>query len=309
MIEGAAAEWLAAHRDELNLRMMETLERYPHLSVPNFFTELGAILPALSASASLLNAAYDLVLLHLARTAFARTPALRRLLSEWAPQRLALLSAQPQLLAQLSNATENSPRPDEFVTALIALPELDAATLLQTGAVTAWRLGDPRIRTAALALLPALPARALLVAMGHADWPDTSAPMLAAQLQVDQWRVYFSAPPVSVTVPRLDVKGSVHLASLGDFSGFGGVFDTPPRLLVGEDPHLFKVRCRSQGFSVVADGFGAQIKPLLGTLPADEVSPPSDALTALTARGVAGQAHGHVLVLARRDSHRLEVLG
>lgn len=319
MIEGPAAQWLSAHRDALNLRLLETIKRYPRFSVPSFFAELAALLPALSSHSALLDAAYDLVALHLGRGAFSRVPALRRLLSEWAPPRATLLGTEPQLLAQLSNASENAMDPDRFVDTLLALPELDASVLLRVGAVIAWRLGDARVRTAALLVLPHLPARALLVAMGHGAWSDGDAPMLVAQLQADQWRVQLTTPPRQVTMPTLDVARSLRLAQLGDFTGFGGVFEVPPKLLRGEDPHLFLVRCGEQGFAVTADGFGACIRPLTGELPPDEsvdwhaqaqFEPDSlPAVKALQARGVQGQPHGHVLVVAREYSHRLEIFG
>lgn len=304
MIQGPAADWLAANRDKLNERMLTTIKRYPQFSVPNFFAELDAILPALATHAAVLDTAYDLVLLHVSRTTFTRMPALRRLFTEWLPVHLALAAAEPQLLAQLSNAIESS-WAEGFVDALLLLPELDAPTLLKTGAVLAWRLGDARVRTAAQQLFSQLPARALLVALGHEDWDDAHAPLLARQLEVDQWRVWLDEPVTEVRVPALAYDKLESLACIGDFTGFGGVFDTPPRLMFGDDPHLFFVRCADQGFAITADGYGSRIRPLSEVTPEiSSATPPSRMLA-----GYNWQTQGHVVICASRDSHRLMVFG
>ena len=236
-------------------------------------------------------------------------PALRRLFKEVVPKRLTLFAAQPQLAAQLSNATENALAPDIFIDTLLALPELDANTLLEAGAVIAWRLGDARVRTAALPLLARLPARAVLVALGHSDWPDSSAAVLVAQLQADAWRVHFSQPLTAVASPKLDYGTVSVLAHFGEFTGFGGVFDTPPRLLRGDDPHLFLVRCGGQGFAITADGFGAHIRGTSELAPDHTADPAPSIPPPPILAGYNWQVHAHVLIAASPISHRLSVLG
>src|SRR5262249_17326675 len=92
----------------------------------------------------------------------------------------------------LSNAVENlGPRGEDFVVGLsdfagrITTPD----DLLGAGALLAWRLGDARLRAAALDTAARLPPGITLAALGLPNHPEAEAPALLARLAADVWNV------------------------------------------------------------------------------------------------------------------------
>jgi hypothetical protein len=283
MISGPAAEWLSQRRADLNARFERARRRFPRLDPSVFAAELEVLLPALAEPApgsdDLLSATFDLVLLHVGRDAFASRPSLRVLIAEAFPKIRALLLQRPSSLpAALSNAVEaQGPRGLEFARAISAIaPGLGPDDLLNAGALLAWRLGDVRLRDAALAASSELPARAVLVGLDLSDWPDAAAPFAQAALLGDGW----SHPRSRVKAETLAGLGAASpqrieelstklrspppaplsrwtvSARIGDFSGFGGSFDTPPEVLDGGSRHHLFVRVGNTVYRVEADVFG-----------------------------------------------------
>ncbi|MBI3273172.1 MAG: hypothetical protein HYZ53_29550 [Planctomycetes bacterium] len=247
---------------------------------------------------ALLSAVYDLVLLHAGRQTLAprsgaeaaggsvgggTSPALGLLFREVFPAiRSRLLERPLELPAALSNAVENlGERGPAFARGIarVAACAPGADALLDAGAVLAWRLGEARLRRAALAAAARLPARAALEALGLGDWPDAAAPLALASLAADGWR-----HPRDVfsprTVERLPKCSHEELTALGarlapdadapleawapvgkagEFSGFGGEFAEPPLLLEAgaeSDRHRFWASAGEARFRIDADCFG-----------------------------------------------------
>lgn len=266
--------FLVTRRDELNVRFFRLAQRYPKLHPDLALLQLAEILPLHAGdepgAERLLSTIYDLVLLHVARDAFSRQPALATLLRatliEPSLRRLAL-EAPERLPAELSNAIENlGSKALAFVAQLGTLaaraPNVEA--LLLAGAVLAWRLGESRLRKVALAALSSLDPALWLTALGE-DRPAREAATVAAALQLEGWR--------TPSQPAGDVKeGYEIVARLGRFSGFGGVFDRPPELVVTDaddlgDRHHFHVQVGETIFRVEADCYGASLRPAIpGTL-------------------------------------------
>ncbi len=285
MITGPAALWLEARREELNHRFEQARRRHPSLAPERVLTALESILPPLAGGEdddAVLSAVYDLVLLHVARDAFAAQPALAVLLREAFPRLRPLLAQRPGFLpAALSNAVERmGPRGEDLARGLSAVgPRVSSAQqLLDAGALLAWRLGEARVREAALAAAGSLPGRAALEALGLVDWPEAAAPLAVAALRADAWASPREAVS-SETLQRVAAGAPLEplLASLGsrpaplagwrlvgragEFSGFGGTFDVPPLVLDGGDRHRFHVRCDDDFFLVEADCFGWRSQP------------------------------------------------
>jgi hypothetical protein len=194
-VSGAAADWLAGRRGELNQRFVRARRRFPKLAPDAVLALLADVLPPLAGpeagSAELLSSVFDLVLLHVGRDALATSTGLALLLRDVFPRARALLLARPASLpAQLSNAVENlGARGGELARALgriagrVARPE----ELLDAGALAAWRLGEARLRDAALAAGARLPPRAVLAALELDDWPPEAAALVVAALVEDAW--------------------------------------------------------------------------------------------------------------------------
>ena len=289
MIEGAAARWLASRREELNLRFARACRRHPGLASETVRGMLEATLPALAGDEpgadAVCTAVYELVLLHAGRGGFAAQPGIELLLREVFPRLRPQLLARPTSLpARLSNAVEKlGVRGVEMARGLGMLGPLlpDADALLEAGAVLAWRLGEARLRKAALAAAVRLPARALAIALELVDWPEAAAPLALVALTADAWQ-----PPsarVSAAALRAIAAGQADVATLattlgcppvaqpsrwqgvarlGDFAGFGGAFDRPPLVLDGGDRHRFYVRSGEAGFVLHADAYGCVCRPV-----------------------------------------------
>ena len=283
MVTGEAARWLEDRREELNQRFLLARRRFPALTPEEVLPVLATALPPLAeggGAGELLDAVYDLVLLHAGRDRFATHPGLKTLLEEAFPRLRKLLLREPRsLVPALSNAVENvGARGAEYARAIaIVGAELDdPALLLRAGAVLAWRLGEARLRESALGEAEALPARALLAALALEGWPASAAPLALAALRNDAWqppgervseralealaRSPEAAPQLAERLRKAPVPPLAEwrlVARVGDFSGLGGAFDVPPLLLEGSERHRLRVRCGDVWFAIDADAFGA----------------------------------------------------
>jgi hypothetical protein len=264
-------DWLAAKRQDLNKRFRLAQRRFSRLSAETVLPLCRELLPPLAGvgeagSAELLASVYELILLHAGRGTLAPegggSPALNELLRVTFPRLRPLLVARPSdLPAALSNAVENlGGRGLEMAR---GLRDLAAAgeDLLAAGAVLAWRLGEARLRTAALAQARRLAPAVAKLALGIATWPDEAVPRVLDGLEADGWRrpEEILAPTEAAAPARWRLA-----ALLGNFRGFDGHFDQPPLLLDPGDPrprHRFWVRSGAAQYRVDADVFGWVCRP------------------------------------------------
>jgi hypothetical protein len=271
-VQGPLRDWLAACREALNARFRQARRRFPRLDGDAVLALCAELLPPLAGddtgrSAALLDAVFDLILLHAGRGHLAPVgagggrPGLRRLLADAFPRLRPLLLARPRHLpGALSNAVENlGPRGVDFAAALAGLAAVVTSPdeLLDAGAVLAWRLGDARLRGGALDAAKRLPPRAALDALGLPALPAEAAPAVLAGLAADGW-----SPPGQT--PAAPAAGWRLAARVGEFVGFGGDFEGPPRLLDAggqETRHRFWVSSGGVNYRLDADVFGWVCRP------------------------------------------------
>jgi hypothetical protein len=342
LIAGPVRDWLAGMRAALNGRFRLAGRRFPALEADTVLGLCRELLPPLAGpdaagSADLLSAAFDLILLHAGRGTLAPgggQPGLGVLFREAFPILRPLLMARPGFLpGALSNAVENlGPRGPDFARGLIALaPRVGKPEeLLDAGAVLAWRLGDARLRGAALDRADRLPAPATLAALGVPDWPAQAAPLLLAGLRAHGWcrpaellspktlAGLATAEPAALDRLRQDLSAPPGRAPAGwrlagrpgNFRGFDGHFDRPPLLLDSPDapgPHRFVVRAGGEVFRIDADAFGWACAPCPPTdAPPARAQRPAGA--ALPARLTSLAARPGVLACTTADSFRVRVL-
>jgi hypothetical protein len=297
VITGAARDWLAVNREALNERFLVARRRFPKLDPRAVLTLCRELLPPLASggedgSSELLSGIYDLILLHAGRGTLApgggSLPGIGILLRETLPRLRRLLLMQPRDLAPaLSNAVENlGPHGLEFAGTLAAMADLlpDVEVLYDAGVVQAWRLGEARLRTQALARVRGLPPRVALMALGLVDWPEQAAPLVHAGLSADGW-----CPPekllagstlaglanqqpdrVQALVQQMaarPLEGASAWAlagRLGNFVGFDGHFEQPPLLLDAgsqSSRHRYWVQSGASRYRIDADVFGWVCRP------------------------------------------------
>ncbi|MFN7145918.1 MAG: hypothetical protein ACK4YP_19230, partial [Myxococcota bacterium] len=187
-------------------------------------------------------------------------------------------------------------------------------------AVLAWRLGEARLRVRALERARTLPAATVRAALDLPDGADV--PAVLDRLSADAW-----TDPLAPTD-----RAWRPVATLGGFSGFGGPFDAPPRLLDGGEPHVLHVTAAGRWYRVEADRYGQHVRPaadpglpvreprkpgffgkLLGAAgewagPDGTFHLPSGAVTLPEEAGLDTWVRvGRVLAVARRDSHFIRV--
>jgi hypothetical protein len=301
---------------------------------------LAATLPGLAGEEPgadpLCESVYDLILFHAGRGSFALRPGLDVLVRESFPRlRAHLLRRATSLPARLSNAVENLAEHDvEMARGLGTLGELveDTDVLLDAGALLAWRLGEARLREAALAAAERIPAKALLFALGLNEWPEQAAPLALLALSSDAWHTpteRLSAHTLrtlatgtgDVTSLRAKLLADSpegvpaqwqRVARLGDFAGLGGAFERPPLLLDGGDAYRFPVRSGDAFFLVYADVFGCVCRPTTDhglplAVPGQRGSH-AELDRRLVGEGVTSFVRlPHVLIVTYADSHRLHV--
>jgi hypothetical protein len=340
--EGPLYAWLTTQRQALNARFRQAQRRFPQLDAEATLAVLRELLPGLAADSTegtndLLSSLYDLILLHLGRGTLAPTggssPGIHALLAETFPRLRRLLLARPRSLpGALSNAVENlGPQGVAFAQGLGGLADTLATPdeLLDAGAVLAWRLGDARLRGKALEIAARLPPRVVLGALGLETWPEPAAPLLVAGLAADGWHrpEAFLGPATldrlatadaldklreQLVAPRTEPVASWVLAGrLGNFTGFDGHFDQPPRLLdAGSQAsrHRFWVRSGKTTYRLDADAFGwvCRLDGSVDFADADKRrGAPEHPLLADARSAIAADA---VRAFTRADSFRVRVL-
>ncbi|HYM00112.1 MAG TPA: hypothetical protein VEZ90_14260 [Blastocatellia bacterium] len=284
MISGAAARWLKSRREELNVRFARERRRYPALDPDRVLAQVGEIIPPFAGeepgSDELCLALFDLLLLHAGRDTLNTQPGINTLFRSTFPALRHLLLQSPDgLPGALCNAVERlGSRGSDFAVGIATAGKgLESPEkLLASGAVLAWRLGEARLRGRALQAAADLPRRVALDAFGLSDWPEQATPLAFALLEENGWqppRTRVSADILAgISAGRIEVAKLVNsvksstmpplqqwkvAASFGEFSGFGGSFDSPPVVLNGGGRHRFFVRSGAGFYQITADCFGS----------------------------------------------------
>jgi hypothetical protein len=259
------AEFLRAHRDELNQRFALARRRWPALDGDAFLGFLrdsagplcaatAAVLPA--SAERVARAAYEVGLELVGQRLMgpgARDVWIARGWRLLGAHAAALVGEEPEsLLVAISNAlhhlaTTPGARPGDFLAELERLAPrcADPAQLLAVGKVAGWRAGLAHFRSSALAVADTLPEPLALAAVGSSGpspWREVEA-----RLARDPWFDPQSDDPAAVQV----------MARVGGFRGFGGAFPVPPTVTSEDD--CFIVQSGTERWLLTADRHGATL--------------------------------------------------
>lgn len=257
------AEVLAAGRTQFNARVAEVRRRYPSFESGAFaaFLEgpVDQLVQIIAATAphrvtpvavAAFEVGLELVAQGLAGPG-SRNRAANLAWSQVMPRLVALLAAQPfDLLGTVTNAAlhvekTNGARLDEWLQLMAEMgPQASGMDILrQLGVVLAWRAGLAHFRAGAIDAANQLPEHLALNAFGAA--PGSNWLSVRRRLIGDPW-----------WAPGRIVEASGRLGfEVGQFSGFGGRFHSPPELRGCADG--FVVRSGNRFSFLVADAFGA----------------------------------------------------
>ncbi len=175
----------------------------------------------------------------------------------------ALLEAPREMIPGLANALHNtltvsSRAGEEWSRAYVELAELDLDrdALKLAGVLAAWRAGLAHYRAAALGRAASLPPAALFAALRiDAEQRSKLAPRLNEFLQrlaANPWTTpeNWLAPEREELVARIG----------GGFRGFGGVFASPPEIVVGADGLL--ASDADSAYRIFVDAYGWSIRTI-----------------------------------------------
>jgi hypothetical protein len=258
-MDTAFADFLRAHRGELNARFAMARRRLPALDGSAFGAFLlSAVGPLVEAvpereRSTVAHAAYD-VALELCGQRLAGAGARDGRVGEaWGAmlvpaaarigeQPEAVLGAAANALVQLASEPAARPQAWAEVMAEVAARASSLDEWLIAGQVAAWRAGLAHYRASALDAADRLPPPLALFLVGApagADWSK-----VRARLRADPWHL----PGEPASGPRV-------VARVGGFRGFGGLFAVPPSVAGGGD--RFLVASEEDAWVLFADAFGA----------------------------------------------------
>lgn len=257
MISTAFAAALAARRTSYNERMRAARQRHPALAQDVFLSFLDSHVGPLADAVApqqvdaVVGVCYDAALELVGRALVGPAAASSALGDAWRevlPRFASLLGEHPaDVVGLVSNAALNlaaipGARGAQWRAEMVAAAPLigDLAQLRVAGQVGAWRAGAAHYRRGALQACAALPD-ALALALLHAP-AGTRLDALAP----DPWW------------QGLDAYGQRE-RDIGAFTGFGGQFATPPEVRSADDGFL--VRAGERAFFLVADAYGAVLRP------------------------------------------------
>lgn len=287
MISAVFTAILKSGREEFNAQYALAKKQFPALEAESFSNFLRSTLDPLvvrvhstnpEAAVAVAQAGYEVGLELVAQRlvgAQARHPWIQQLWDEVLPGAEQHVTAAPrEVIGALSNAahqlgTVPGARPQDWLGILTRLAPLAESpeTFLKAGQVAAWRCGLAHYRESALAvadlLPPALALAALTVPERQGDETGSSQtageavaiwPEIRQRLQEGRWTRGLGNNgrgghgQLEPSTPRL-------MRRTGSFSGFGGLFPEPPRLVVAQDQ--IYVRSGAEGWLLTADAFGA----------------------------------------------------
>ncbi len=192
-------------------------------------------------------------------------------LPEFAPRLGECLAAAPHALFQapremipgLANALYNllsrsTSAGADWSRAYVELADLnlDRETLQLAGALAAWRAGLAHYREAALARAADLPAAALFAALRM-----TEAQRLRIAPRLGEFVSRLASNPWTTPENWLEPEREELVARIGGgFRGFGGVFASPPEILVGSDGVL--ASDSDSAYRIFVDAYGWSIRTI-----------------------------------------------
>ena len=261
------ARVLAENRSQCNARVTQAKHRYPGFDTEAFSVFLKtSVDPVIAAVDSFLPqrvqevglVAYDVALELVAQSLAgpgARNQWLDRVWGELVPHYAQLVAHQSRLvLATLSNAVLNiekvpGVRLEQWLQEMRHLAHhVDSVEKLQhLGKVLAWRSGAAHFRDSAITAASQLPPMLALAAVGATA--DSHWNSVKDQLLANPWW----SPEKSKT--ELALQG----ISVGQFTGFGGIFEVPPQVQACEEGFLVKSADRYS--FLMADVYGAILQP------------------------------------------------
>lgn len=273
----ALADVLERGRERFNARFAFARRQNRRLDPAQFAellrTDVAAIVDAVAAASpgdehAVGGVLYDVALDLLGRDLLgpaARTSGLEQVWRELLPRIPTLLAGAPsRVVAACSNAAFNLEAEGRAASPWIeTMSELagvcpDPETFLQVGQVVAWTSGLAHYRETALARWRELPRELKLRALGVAG-RRVSLPELEERLD----RPWFH--------PGDDADGLRVVARVGGFRGFGGVFLSPPEVVVRDG--LLYAYDHEFCWSIHADAFGTTLKRFAPDLPEGDPGP------------------------------------
>jgi hypothetical protein len=269
-LPAAFVEALAAQRDSLNARFAlrlrggsridaETFLRHLEQSVAPLIGQIHAVQP--DRSRAVVAALYDVSLDLFAASLLgpdAKMPWVKRVWAELFPAAAGLLARQPQQVAgSLCNAmfqisTQAGSRPQRWIQRMQqVVPHCTSlGELLEAGQVAAWQAGMVQYRAAALTAAGQLRAPLAALALGLPE--STSAAEMTMRLNRLRDHAWLTVEAAGSAEAGQAIEC---VATVGAFSGFGGVFFRPP--LVSSDKNRLLVSDGRSQWELLADAYGA----------------------------------------------------
>jgi len=254
----AFADFLRAHRGELNARFAMARRRLPALDGGAFgpflagaVAPLCAAVPARDASA-VAHAAYDVALELCGQRLAGAAARDGRVGAAWTallvPAAARIAEAPERTLAAAANglvqlAAAPGARPEAWAARMGELAaQAGLEDWLAAGQVAAWTAGLAHYRASALEMADRLPPALALAVVGAPEGSDWSA--VGRRLRADPWHL-----------PGRSEAGMRVVARVGGFRGFGGLFPVPPSVAGGGD--RFLVDSDGDAWVLFADAWGA----------------------------------------------------
>ncbi len=271
-------------RDRFNARFAMARSMYPRLESHEFTLALVKIVEPLLAEWSRGNAPADRVrdavhalydrVLDLTGKDYlghaGKYPGFEESLTQILHDVSAMLLAEPRRFSgSIANALYNlsrttGARPEQWVADMLRIGDgaTDMQTYLDMGIVSAWRAGMAHYRRRALEIAETLPVLPALRSLG-VDFAVTPPDRLEGRheeflntLKADAWRTPDAAARRMLNMqPEESNKPRPLLRPCGGFSGFGGLFITPPRIQYSK--HGFLVDDREGEYLLYTDIFGS----------------------------------------------------
>jgi hypothetical protein len=193
----------------------------------------------------------------------ARLPLVGRVWDELLPTLVTLLARQPQQVAAcLSNAavhvaSQPGTSGDVWLTRMIKAASLcdSVERLLDVGLLAAWQAGMVQFRDAALTKAVELPPALAASAFGLSEGAASQIGDVLARMKANPWLTAAQAAEPAPAPPAL-----VLMATVGAFTGYGGVFLRPP-VLDQQDGRLLCSDGVAQ-WQLLADAYGCWLRPI-----------------------------------------------
>lgn len=288
-IEGALAESLARGRERYNARFAESRASNAPVDEGEFAVFLTDVVAPIAESVAsvapekvdaTVTALYDLSLELLSRELIGNDGPIddvwRRLLPDIP---VAVASAPRRVVGALSNAVHNllhtpGARTDFWLDEMIGMGSLfrTADEVLSVGRVVAWRAGMAHLRRTALESVLALRPELGTGSLGVEVTADLSE--VVEQLLRDPW-----ADPASFASRTSKSDGPSIRMRVGAFRGFGGIFHTPPTVVLVDG--LFLVGDDESTWVLSVDHFGATFTRAGACEASEEMDEPDPTLTLL----------------------------